>query len=77
MEENNNYYEKFVFVYYKISLKSRKITKENGGRCKLFIRTLQTFERLAGQKIFSLGFFFLFTRSFFSIFYSGTHHRFC
>lgn len=60
MEENNNYYEKFVFVYCKISLKSRKITKENGGQCKLFTRTLQTFERFAGQKIFSLGFFFSF-----------------
>lgn len=47
-----------LFLFTKISLKSRKITKENGGHCKLFTRTLQTFERFAGQKIFSLGFFF-------------------
>lgn len=61
IKENNNY-EKFVslFLFTKISLKSRNITKENGGNCKLLTRTLETFERFAGRKIFSLYIFFSF-----------------
>lgn len=57
-----------LFLFTKISPKSRNITKENGGDCKLFTRTLQTFERFAGRKIFSLDIiFFPFYAFFFHI----------